>query len=58
MEEMLLNDYSKPIKDSDLPDEIKSACIAHHGKLEPDFEYLEEYLATKAQRHKENLDTD
>ncbi|MCK4311910.1 MAG: hypothetical protein KAW88_04170, partial [Candidatus Cloacimonetes bacterium] len=51
MEKMLLNDYSKPIKDSDLPDEIKSACIAHQGKLEPDFEYLEEYLATEAPRY-------
>ncbi len=44
MEQMLNNDYSKPINDSDLPDEIKSACIAHQGKLEDEYEYLEEYL--------------
>lgn len=47
MEQILNNDYSKPIADSSLPDEIKSACIAHQGKLEVEYEYLEEYLATK-----------
>ena len=44
MENMLLNDYSKSIQESNLPAEIKKACITHHGKLEPDFRYLEEYL--------------
>jgi len=44
MESILLNDYSKSIHDSSLPDEIKKACITHHGKLETDFKYLEEYL--------------
>jgi len=42
---MLLNDYSKSIIDSSLPNEIRSACIAHKGKLENDFKYLEEYLS-------------
>jgi alanine dehydrogenase len=44
MESLLLNDYSKSIHDSSLPDEIKKACITHHGELEPDFKYLEEFL--------------
>ncbi len=44
IEQMLNNDYSKPIIDSDLPDEIKSACIAHQGKLEDNFKYLKECL--------------
>ena len=47
LEAMLNNDYSKPIAESDLPEEIKKACIAHQGKLQPEYEYLEEYLATK-----------
>ncbi len=45
MEQMLNNDYSQPIVDSSLPNEISSACIAHKGKLENDFKYLEEYLS-------------
>lgn len=44
VEQMLLNDYSKPINESSLPNEIRSACITHQGKLEDDFKYLEEYL--------------
>jgi len=44
MENLLMNDYSKSIHDSNLPNEIKKACIVHHGKLEPDFKYLDEYL--------------
>jgi len=47
MQKMLLNDYSKNIENSDLPEEIKKACIAHQGKFEPEYEYLGEYLATK-----------
>ena len=47
MEKILLNDYSQSIEKSDLPEEIKKACIAHQGKLQPDFEYLGEYLAAK-----------
>ena len=31
MEKMLLNDYSKYVAEFDLPEEIKKACIAHHG---------------------------
>ena len=44
MESMLLNDYSKSIADSSLPNEIKSACITHQGKLENDYKYLEDFL--------------
>ena len=45
MEQVLNNDYSKPISESSLPNEIRSACITHKGKLEDDFKYLEEYLS-------------
>jgi len=44
VEQMLLNDYSKTINDSTLPNEIKSACITHHGELEENYKYLEEFL--------------
>jgi len=44
VEQMLLNDYSKSIVDSSLPNEIKSACIAHQGKLEEDYKYLKEFI--------------
>ena len=44
IESMLLNDYSKSIADSSLPNEIKSSCITHQGKLEDDYKYLEEFL--------------
>ena len=47
MEQMLNNDYSKPISESSLPNEIKSACITHKGKLEKDFQYLEEFIKLK-----------
>ena len=47
MVKMLLNDYSKPIAESELPEEIKKACIAHQGKLEPEYEYLKKFLAAK-----------
>ncbi len=47
IEKMLLNDYSKPAKESELPEEIKKSCITHQGKLQPEYEYLEGCLATK-----------
>ncbi|NQV19346.1 MAG: hypothetical protein HQ534_12490 [Armatimonadetes bacterium] len=47
MEKMLLNDHSKPVAESNLPVEIKKACIAHRGKLQPEYKYLRKYLATK-----------
>ena len=47
VEQMLLNDYSKSINESTLPNEIKSACITHQGKLENDFKYLEEFIKLK-----------
>jgi len=44
MEKMLLNDYSKHVAEFDLPEEIKKACIAHHGNLQSEYEYLEDFL--------------
>ena len=44
MEQMLLNDYTKPITESTLPEEIKKACITHQGKLENDFNYLGKFI--------------
>lgn len=44
MESLLLNDYTQPIANSTLPDEIKPACIAHQGELEMEYEYLKEFL--------------
>jgi hypothetical protein len=41
---MLDNDYSQPIALSALPEEIKPACLAHQGKLEPGYDYLEKFL--------------
>ncbi len=42
--DMLNNDYTKPISESTLPAAMSKSVIAHHGKLEKDFEYLYEYL--------------
>jgi alpha-aminoadipic semialdehyde synthase len=42
MEKMLLNDYSKNIENSNLPEEIKKACIAHAGKVQLESEYMEQ----------------
>ncbi len=50
MQKMLMNNYTKNIGNSDLPEEIKKACIAHQGKLQPKYEYLGEYLAAKNAR--------
>ena len=44
MQQILNNDYSKPINESTLPAEIKSACITHQGKLEENFRYLKEFI--------------
>ncbi len=44
MKKMLMNDYSKDIENSNLPEEIKKACIVHHGKLQLEYKYLEEFL--------------
>jgi Alanine dehydrogenase/PNT, N-terminal domain len=41
---MLDNDYSMPIADSTLPAEMQPAVIAHLGKLEDNYQYLEENL--------------
>lgn len=44
IEKLLVCDCSKSIEEADLPDEIKGACITHHGKLQPEYEYLEEFF--------------
>ncbi|NLE73519.1 MAG: hypothetical protein GX604_02665 [Actinobacteria bacterium] len=37
-------DYSVSFGDLDLPPEIKRAVIVYHGRLTPDFEYMEQFL--------------
>lgn len=37
-------DYSVDFKSLDLPPEIKKAVILHHGKLTPDYEYINSFL--------------
>jgi alpha-aminoadipic semialdehyde synthase len=37
-------DYSRPFEQISLPGPVKRAMILHHGKLTPDYQYLEEYL--------------
>jgi len=37
-------DYSQSFSDLDIPAEFKRAVIAHHGKLTPDFQYIQEFL--------------
>jgi alpha-aminoadipic semialdehyde synthase len=37
-------DFSVPFEQLDLPPEIKRAVIAYHGKLTPDYRYIEEFL--------------
>ncbi len=37
-------DYSVPFEDLDLPSEIARAVILYHGRLTPDYRYLERYL--------------
>ncbi len=44
MEDMLNADFSKEIPESGLPKPIQRSCIAHKGKLQPDYEYLYDYL--------------
>ena len=44
IDKMLLNDYSKNLENSDLPEEIKKSCITHQGKLQLEYEYLKEFL--------------
>jgi len=36
--------FSAPFGQLDLPDHLKKAIILFHGKLTPDYEYLEQYL--------------
>lgn len=37
-------DFSVDFKDLSLPSEIKKAVILHHGKLTPDYEYINKFL--------------
>jgi alpha-aminoadipic semialdehyde synthase len=37
-------DYSKEFNDFVLPSEIKKAFILYHGKLTPDYQYIDKYL--------------
>jgi len=37
-------DYLVPFQELELMPEVKRAVIIHHGKLTPDFEYIEEFL--------------
>ena len=37
-------DYTVPFDKLELPDEIKKAVILYHGKLTPDYEYINNYL--------------
>jgi len=41
---ILQADYSKPLTESGLPEEIKRAVIVYNGKLTPDYQYLEKHL--------------
>lgn len=41
---MLDNNFGKPIVDSSLPKEMQPAVIAHLGKLEKKYQYLNKYL--------------
>ena len=42
--EIVKADYSKEFKDCSLPIEIKKALILFHGKLTPDYYYIDKYL--------------
>lgn len=44
---LLDNDYSKELSCSGFPQEMKSACITHNGKLQPEYKYLEKFLQDK-----------
>ncbi len=37
-------DYNKSYQELDLPPEIKRALILHHGKLTPDYQYINKFL--------------
>ena len=45
IEDMLNADLSKLISESGLPKPIQHSCIAHKGKLQPNFEYLYDFLS-------------
>ena len=36
--------YNVSFKDLDLPAEIKNAVILYHGKLAPNYQYIDKYL--------------
>ncbi len=42
--DMVKADYTVPLDELQLPDELKRALIVYRGELTSDFEYIEEYL--------------
>ena len=42
--EIVKADYNKEFEDLTLPQEIKKAVILYHGKLTPNYEYIDKYL--------------
>ena len=42
--EIIKADYDKEFKECVLPSEIKKAIILYHGKLTPDYQYIDKYL--------------
>jgi alpha-aminoadipic semialdehyde synthase len=41
-------DWRKPLEALELPQELRSAIVVHHGRLTPDYRYLEKPLADNA----------
>ncbi len=44
IEKLLMCECDKPLAETAIPDEIKGACITHHGKLLPAYEHLIELV--------------
>ena len=42
--EIVKADYKKEFNECALPSEIKKAIILYHGKLTPDYQYIDKYL--------------
>lgn len=47
MKSLAKADFSLPLEQLSLPEEISKAIIAHKGKLAPDYTYLKEFLTTR-----------
>ena len=37
-------DFTKDFDNCEIPSEIKKAVILHHGKLTPDYQYIDRYI--------------